>query len=438
MGKKIIVAGAGHGGLIAAAHLAQKGYDVTVYERNKRKELGYDWLDAIDPKVFDEVGLPHIKEGSFERNGDMMFYNPALSAPILVPEEGEGSAKIERKYIYDKMIRFAKESGVKIVYHTTVLSPIMDGTRVAGINTTEGKIYADLIIDSCGIDSPLRSNLPHACDIIRDYEYGDCFYGWRAYFNRIEDAPPPACDYEVFLVHMGKKGISWNVFEHDKVDVLIGRMYPFTVEERNEVLEEMRRHNPQLGTEIVRGGGEICKIPIANPLPVMVCDGYACIGDAAYMTHPMNGSGIVASMKAGKLLAEVVAKDTKEEYTAKTLWEYNYRYIHHFGAAFASVGILKNVMLSLPTDGLDFLFDKQIITKGDIGGYGNAGGSLSDLIGKATRGITKLPVLLRTAGGLSKGSSTKEIYREIPKEYNAKAVRRWQDAVRAAHIPMSR
>ena len=43
MSRKIIIAGAGHGGLIAGALLAEKGYDVTVYERNIRDDLGYDW-----------------------------------------------------------------------------------------------------------------------------------------------------------------------------------------------------------------------------------------------------------------------------------------------------------------------------------------------------------------------------------------------------------
>ena len=439
MGKKIIVAGAGHGGLIAAAHLAQKGYDVTVYERKKRKELGYDWLDAINPKVFEEVGLPKIKESSYERNGDMMFYNPSLSSPILVPEEGEGSAKIERKYIYNKLITFAKKSGVKIEYKTTILGPVMDGLRVVGIETTEGRIYGDLIIDSCGVNSPLRSNLPVACDIIRDYDFGDVFFGWRAYFNKVEDAPPPACDYEVYLVYMGEKGISWNVSEKDYVDVLIGMMKPFTAERREEILAEMRKHNPQLGTEIVRGGGEICQIPIACPLPIIVCDGYACIGDAAYMTHPMNGSGIVVSLRAGKLLAEVVSKDEEEKYTAETLWEYNYEYIHKYGAAFASVGTLKNVLLSLPASGIDFLFEKDIITKSDLAMYdSNSGRSLSDLVGKATRGFSRLPVLLRTAGGVSKGSSAKELYRSVPKKYSKNAVTKWQNSIRAAHIPMSR
>ena len=438
MGKKIIVAGAGHGGIVAGALLAEKGYEVTVYERLHRKELGYDWLDAFDPKLFDEFGLPHIKEGTYGYNGDMLFFNPAMTAPILVPAEGgHGSAKIERKYIYNAIIKFAKSKGVKFKYNVTVLGPIMDGLRVVGLETTSGKVFGDLVIDACGIDSPVRKNLPNACDVQRDYEYGDCFYGYRAYYNKIADAPAPACDYEVYLVHMGEQGISWNVTEEDSVDVLIGRMYPFTEAQREEALEEMRKHNPQLGTELVRGG-QLCKIPIANPLPVMVCDGYACIGDAAYMTQPMNGSGLVASFKAAKMLAETVEKDEGEEYSAATLWEYNYTYIKEIGAAFASVGILKNVMLSLTAGGIDFLFEKQIITQSDLSFYESTGMSFPDLVGRATRGIARLPVLLKTAGGLSRGSSTKDVYKSIPKKYSRSAVRKWQDSVREAHVSMAR
>ena len=36
MGKRIVVAGGGHGGIAAAAILAQHGFDVTVYEKNRR------------------------------------------------------------------------------------------------------------------------------------------------------------------------------------------------------------------------------------------------------------------------------------------------------------------------------------------------------------------------------------------------------------------
>ena len=48
----------------------------------------------------------------------------------------------------------------------------------------------------------------------------------------------------------------------------------FTEAEVNETLEILRKDNPSLGTEIVRGG-QFVQIPVRQPLGVLVADGYA-------------------------------------------------------------------------------------------------------------------------------------------------------------------
>lgn len=437
MGKKIVVAGAGHGGVAAAALLAEKGYDVTVLEQKIRKDLGYDWVDAVDLKAFSELGLPVPDEDEVERNGDMLFYNPALSAPILSPSNGNGSAKIERKKIYDDLIEFAEKRGVKFLYGKTVTSPVTDGCRVIGVNTTDGFVSADLVIDAAGLNSPVRQNLPVCCNVRKSYAYGEMLYAYRAFYNKI-DGHEPKCNYEVFLMHEGYQGISWVVTEKDSVDVLIGRMYPPTKKEIEETVERMRKYSPQIGTDLLRGG-IVGQIPITSPLPVMVCDGYAAIGDSAFMTVPMNGSGICASFRAAIILADTVAKDVNEEYSTKTLWDYNVRYIKHFGASFASIDVLKNILLSLPDSGIDFLFDKQIITKNDLDyDKGDSSMPASELLGKVARGAGRLPVLLRTAGALSKGGALKKVYQSIPLQYDRDAVRKWVGEVEEAHVLMQR
>ncbi len=437
MGKKIIVAGAGHGGILTAAKLAEKGYDVTVYEKKVREELGYDWLDAIDLKVFNDVGLPLPDISNITFNGDMRFYNPNFSAPLTVETHGNGSAKFERKDIYKILIDFAEEKGVKFVYNTYITAPVMDGLRVVGIETTDGVIYGDMVIDAAGINSPVRRGLPAYCNVDRDYEYGESFYAYRAYFDKIPDHEPEV-DYEVFLMPHGDIGISWTVTEKDCVDILIGRMFPLSKQQIEEELKNMRQFSPQLGNKLLRGG-QVIQIPIRRPLSVMVCDGYAAIGDSAYMTVPMSGSGICASLRAGVMLADTILADEKEEYSAKTLWSYNRRYILHFGLNFASVDILKNIMLSLPTEGVNFLFDKQIITQNDLN-FGQAkdsdGLGVSDILSRVARGIGNLPVLLRTAGALSKGDAAKKVYRTIPEEYEINAVLKWKQDILDAHVPL--
>ena len=440
MGRKIVIAGAGHGGLVAASKLAQSGFDVTVYEKKSRDELGYDWLDAVDPRAFYEVGLELPKDMKFEKNGDMRFYNPALSAPLTVESNGNGSTKIERKLIYDLLIDYAEKSGVKLVYNCPVLGPVMNGIRVAGIETVNGTVTADLVIDSAGMDSPVRENLPFDCNVDNSYGYGECFYAYRAYFNKLP-APEPEVPYEIFLMHMGERGISWVVTESDCVDVLIGRTSPISDEQVQDVLEKMREFSPQIGKEVVRGGTRVNRIPVRRPLSVMVCDGYAAVGDSAYMTMPMNGSGICAALRAGLMLADTVKADTEEKYSAETLWDYNRRYILHFGLNFASIDTLKNILLFMSSNGVDFLFDKQIITPNDINfnrGKSESNSSFSDMLGRVSRGMGNLPVLLRTAGALTKGDGLKKVYRTIPEQYELEAVRKWKEEVLDATVLMMR
>ena len=63
MSKRIAVAGAGHGGLVAAYYLACAGYDVTVYEKKAAGTLGYDQSDSVhlDGKVNDPQRIDYTK-----------------------------------------------------------------------------------------------------------------------------------------------------------------------------------------------------------------------------------------------------------------------------------------------------------------------------------------------------------------------------------------
>ena len=74
---RIIVAGGGHGGIGAAALLAENGHDVTVYEKNAREDMGYDWTDIFDKKGLFAVGLGMPEEGRYALKNDMTFVCPS-------------------------------------------------------------------------------------------------------------------------------------------------------------------------------------------------------------------------------------------------------------------------------------------------------------------------------------------------------------------------
>ena len=137
MSKKIIVAGLGHGGIAAAALLADAGYDVTVYEKAVEGTLGYDWTDIFAPGALKIAKIPMPSEDKYEYKEDMTFVAPNGTSKLYqhVPE-AELEIKMERKDIYDLLITNALDKGVKIVYECDVLKPILLGNRVAGIRSS--------------------------------------------------------------------------------------------------------------------------------------------------------------------------------------------------------------------------------------------------------------------------------------------------------------
>ena len=89
MDKKIIVAGGGHGGIAVASILSRNGFDVTVYEKSSRDDMGYDWTDIFDPKALAKAELPMPDKSLFEYKENMTFYSPNEKRAIRqrVPED---------------------------------------------------------------------------------------------------------------------------------------------------------------------------------------------------------------------------------------------------------------------------------------------------------------------------------------------------------------
>ncbi len=367
MGKRIIVAGAGHGGLAAAYHLAKSGYSVTVYEHASREnELGYEWADFFEANTFDEAGLPAPEAGLSPRV-PISFYGPDPEVePIRQTfEPGEAAMHMNRKELYAHLMRIARAVGVQFVFGCTVDTPIMIGNRIVGIKTSLGDFTADLVIDACGIDSPLRANLPAYLGIQRTLKQYEYIYAYRAYFNRLEGFENVENEYKVYFVDDGKAGLTWAVTTQETVDLLIARFEPFGQEEIDRMHEIFKADNPHLGDTLMLGG-QITRIPLRRPLAILVADGYAAVGDSACMTVPITGSGITNSLCAGKLLADTVLFDQNEEYSAVTLWNYQRAFFAKIGESMSLIDVGKDLLLELKKEDFDFFFKNRILTSEDL------------------------------------------------------------------------
>lgn len=361
--KKIVVAGAGHGGLTAAYNLAKEGYDVTVIEKEKKAELGYDWHDAMDMSAFDESGLPRPDSDKYLPTIRTAYISPDAQTVVDIPVV-ENRIYMDRKILYAYLISCCEEAGVKFIFEKKLKGPLVNGDKITGVIACDGEKYmGDLVIDACGMHSPIRRNLPGVCLIQKEITKRDIFHVYRAYFkNTTGEKTDPS--YLVTLFHLNRPGIGWMICEDDYVDILVGKFGmagELTEEEIEADLAEIRKQYPFVGTEIVRGGDR-GEIPLRRMISKIVCDGYAAIGDSAGMTIPLNGSGIVLSMRAGKILSDTVIKLGEEEYTTEGLWEYEYKYYQTLGEKWVLVDMLKNFFVYINGDHVNYIMKKNVLT----------------------------------------------------------------------------
>ena len=361
----IIVAGGGNGGITAAIHLAKAGHSVTLFEKRRKDSLGMHQTDALDIDTFSYAGLPnpnHIKRGV-----NIITFHPQDKTlqPLTLPGVHQGSFLADRVELAEYLFDLAEKAGVKICYEEGVLSPVVYGNRVCGVVTEKGTYHADLVIDACGVHSPVRENLPASMGINRAINKYDIIYSYRGYFNRVPDTDEPATDYNIYFNDDGNKGFSWLITEFDRVDALICRFYKPDTGEISSVLNKTHQENPHMGLDLVYGG-EHSIIPVCHPLGVLVADGYAAIGDSAFMTVALKGSGITYSIKAGKMLADCVLSDANCHFDCEALWEYQKRFFKEIGFTACSIAIMKNILPFLTAEDVNDLFRSQIITTDEL------------------------------------------------------------------------
>ena len=430
MAKKIIVAGGGHGGIACASQLAAAGFEVEIYEKNARDNMGYDWTDIFDPKSLRAAHIPMPAKDKYEYKINMTFIPPSGRTTVKQDvAENELEIKMERKDIYDLIITQAEKHGVKFFFETAVTGPIMAGDRVIGIHTDKGDVYGDMVIDACGCESVVRASLPSICGIQKHTGDFEKFYVYRAFYNKASDEEPKD-KYKIYMLPNGRSGIGWVASEEDYTDLLIGEFEPFTVEEAIEKAEFFRKDNPILGDKVLRGGYMV-EIPVRQPLSIMVADGYAAIGDSAFMTVPVIGSGIADSFKASKMLSETIIADKSETYSAETLWNYQVEYYKALGAGMAPLAQVKLLLAKITPTQLDYLFDTGIMDadmltiSADSTSLGSMLSFDSTIINKAKNLIKDkelTAMILKLGKDIGKSAA---ICATMPKIYSRYTVQRW-------------
>ena len=433
---QILIAGAGHGGLAAGAMLAKAGHSVTVVEQAAREQLGHDWEDRFTFSLLaDALGVAEsdLPREIWRDRGDCTFVSPNGQTHVDIHFDANSRQRVMwRKPLHRLLLEHAEACGVRFLFETQVTAPLTEGLRVTGLRTRAGDMAADLVIDAAGAFSPVRTGLPEALGIEKSPRRGDLFYARRVYFDRLPDAAAPEIPFEVYLCHAGEAGLSWFCTNPDSVDVLIGRIDPLTDAQFEAHLAQFRASHPWMGTRIVHGG-QSGVIPVRRPLTRMTADGYAAVGDSAFMTTPMNGMGIDLSLRAGKLLAETVL--AHPGCTARDLWLYNRAFHRLYGGDTAKNAGLKSALLRLPAQDVDFLFAARVVESSDLAG-GGQGVSVPALLGKLRRGMKKPSAFFAVVNGLMRGGRAAKLYKNAPETFSPAAIAQWDRSIARFDLPI--
>ncbi len=420
---KIIIIGAGHGGLQAGKVLSENGFDVTVFEKQSREYVGYDWCDDVEPSVFEELSIP-LPKGAC-RPDALSFVAPFSDKPLFVYSKEETREwHIDRREFLKLLISRAEEAGCLMHFNAEVESLLIESGKVSGIVSGNEKHYCDLVIDSSGLYSPFRGQLPESYNITPELKDDEYFSVYRAFFSANENVKMPEKHRKkLYLKHLGEKGISWCICEKNRmINVLIGRVGEMSNETFENALNELRRDNPIIGEKVLRGG-QFAAIPIRYPLTKMVGDGYAAIGDCAFMTVPLIGSGIANSLRAGQILGEKIVKYGNTDVEA--LWEYQKEYYKKIGAGHFAVDSLKCALLDADSCDIKYIFECGILTDEDMLSISNGGGfKLS--FGKILKVLKKPKFIGKLIKAAIKGMAAQRTAYKIPEKYDEKAIAKWQ------------
>ena len=367
MNKTIIIAGAGYGGLAAAALLAKAGHRVTVYEQRAEGDGAYPWSDYFPLSALKIAGIRPPSENKYRIQESVMMFSPNQETALrqTIPRENVESL-MDCNELYALLIQNARQNGAEFAFGQKILAPLLLGNRVVGIRCEQGEHYADLVIDAAGIDSPVRSGLPAMCCVETALGEDEQIYLYRAALTRNTDAEPSVqANTHVYMMPGGAPGISRLMFLDGRVEVQIGRFNPFEEADALRTLALLRENCPELGEKSLQDGS-FHRVPARHPLSVMLCDGYAALGDSAFMATPVTGAGLANGLKAARILANTVLADKVGAFSAETLWDYQVVYYKKLGAGLASLSCVQQLLANLLPEELDSLFEQGVLTSEDF------------------------------------------------------------------------
>ncbi|MBR5976427.1 MAG: hypothetical protein IK046_01290, partial [Clostridia bacterium] len=279
--------------------------------------------------------------------------------------------------------------------------------------------------------SKLRRQVPKKFGIQAEPAHDDLMSGYRAFFRRRPGSATPDPESTLYVMHKNGAGISWcNLNDRDEVDMLCLRIGGMTQDEYREMAAALREKHDIVSGDVLMAPRPV-NVGVRYTMARLVADGYAAVGDSAFMTMPFMGSGIEASMQAGRILAETVINGGKNRFSVKNLWNYQVKFFKKLGALYIAIDIVKRYVLFLDPETVNWVFGCGAVTSEDMkllstDENNEAGISPLEIVRKVMILLSKPKLILGLLGAVTKAARGFALGMLIPKKYNEREIKEWQ------------
>ncbi|MFX0208509.1 MAG: geranylgeranyl reductase family protein, partial [Candidatus Hodarchaeota archaeon] len=331
----VIVVGAGTGGSVTAAALANKGLKVALLDRQPKEKIGIKVCgDATSGEHFKRISKiikidpPKDDEIRQKIKGAWLF-SPDREVKFELVEEGGTGIIIDRFKLGMRILNNAIDFGAELHDSTYVKSPIIDQDQVTGIkyrgeDKNIHEMSAKIMVDASGVGAVLRRKLnPEKTYMDRELAPRDvcnCYREVRDVENEIES---PEFIRIMFDQELCPGGYLWE-FPRGATSMNAGlgimkinKLNPHVQFNKYLEREKMFYYNSKL----IHAGA--WRVPLRRPQDNLVWNGFLLVGDSGTQVKPTDGGGIGISVNAAAMAAKVITKALENDNVSMTgLWDY--------------------------------------------------------------------------------------------------------------------
>ncbi len=344
----VAIVGLGTAGAAAAAFCAERGLRVVGLERGPLGDAGARWVNGVPEWAFEVAGLP-LPEPPERRGGLGRVHLLAGWGPERV--RLRGVLEVDMRHLVTRLQERALAHGATLHGGVRVLG--RDGQR---LETSDGVVEADVIVDAAGLTGPRLLGQPDVAPgdlcaaaqevrVLADPEAARAFFASKgAGLDEVLIFSGVAGGYSILNVHT----------DGHHVSLLTGSIPADGHRSGRALLDGFCAANRSWIGAPVFGGQRA--IPLRRPLPVIGHDGVALLGDSACQVYAAHGSGVAQQLAAARVLSDALA-------TGQGVNGYNVAWQRGYGGVLAGSDLFRRFSQRIPLGDLRALMARGVLTE---------------------------------------------------------------------------